>query len=318
MSNVVVRSTKGRFLPEVVHGLLDRLNWHEVVQPNAKVVIKVNLCTPEVEKISSADTSPELVEAVGQALLERTKDVLIVEAHSYRFPVEIAFANSGMNALAERLGIKTVNLSKAPQRDVGHSLLGPLPAILLDADVFINLPTLKTHALTYFTGAIKNLWGCVPRYDRIALHHSLDRLLVDLNRILKPRLCIMDGIIGVEGRGPTNGKPRRLDLVLGSRDPVALDATAMRLVGLDPSKCRHVVMAHEEGQGAFSEEDISLDSDVQRDWEDFEPAKLDWAVDWMNRLTRYTWFREHILGVDAIFYPTKRVVGFLRSMGIVR
>jgi len=318
MSTVVVRSTKSRLLKEVVREVLDRLDWQAIVAPQSKVVVKVNLCSPLAEQIQSADTSPELIRAACEVLLERTPHISIVEAHSYRFPAEMAFQNAGMYELERALGVRVVNLSKEPCREVGNPLLGPLPEILLSADVFVTLPTLKTHALTYFTGAIKNQWGCVPRYDRIALHHSLDRLLVDLNGILKPRLCIMDGIIGVEGRGPTNGKPRRLDLVLGSRDPVAMDATAMRLVGLDPSKCRHVVWASEAGQGVLDEGGITVDCNVPRDWPDFEPAHLDWAVDWMNRLTKYAWFREHILSVDAIFYPTKRVVGFLRAVRIVR
>jgi len=200
---------------------------------------------------------------------------------------------------------------------VGNPVLGALPRILLDADVFVTMPVLKTHALTYFTGAIKNQWGCVPRYDRIALHYALDRLLVELNALLRPRLCIMDGIIGMEGRGPANGKPRQLDLLLGSRDPVALDATAMRLVGLDPAKCAHVCQAAAAGHGSFEEKDITVDCDAVREWKDFEPAQLDWAIDWMNRLTRHEWFRTYILGVDAIFYPVKYVVGILRRIGIV-
>jgi len=317
-ATVVVRSTKNKDVLSVVRDVLARLDWHAIVPSDSKVVIKVNLCSPLLEHIATADTSPELIEATCILLRERTPNVAIVEAHSYRYPAEKAFENTGMYALGERLGVSVVNLSKERCRDVGNPLLGPLPEILLDADVFITMPVLKTHALTYFTGAIKNQWGCIPRHDRIALHHSLDTLLVDLNRILKPRLCIMDGIIGVEGRGPTNGKPRRLDLVLGSRDPVALDATAMRLVGLDPSKCRHVVLAFEAGEGMFHENEITVDSDVECDWADFEPARLDWAVAWMNRLTKYAWFREHVLGVDAIFYPTKRLVGFLRNVGIVR
>jgi uncharacterized protein (DUF362 family) len=302
----------------VVRESLDILEWESLVPRNGKVVIKINLCTPRPEEIEGADTSLQLVEAVYRVVRERTSEIAIVEGHSYRFPAELAFKTTGMYSLAERLGAKIINLSKEPCRDVDNDVLGRLPAILLDADLLVTMPVLKTHALTYFTGALKNQWGCIPRYDRIALHHSLDHLLAELNRILKPGLAIMDGIIGVEGRGPTSGNPRRLDLVLASRDPVALDATAMRLVGLDPTKCRHVMLAAERGQGAFWEDGILVNSDVQRSWSDFEPAKLDWAVDWMNRLTKYRWFRDYILGVDAIFYPTKRIVGFLRNVGIVR
>jgi uncharacterized protein (DUF362 family) len=318
MSMVIVRSTKDRPLTQVVRAVMDALRWREIVAPGARVVAKLNLNTPEIGKLESANTSPDLAASLCEVLLERTRNVTLVESHSYRYPAELAFENTGIYRVARQLGVSVVNLSTERCRDVGNTLLGPMPEILLDADVFVTLPVIKTHALTYFTGAIKNQWGCVPRYDRIALHYALDQLLVDLNALLKPRLCIMDGLVGVDGRGPTNGKPRRLDLVLGSRDAVALDATAMRLVGLDPRKCRHLVMAHQAGQGDFEESMIALDIDVERGWQPFEEAKLDWAVDWMNRLTRHRFFRERILGVNAIFYPTKALVGMLRKVGIVR
>ncbi len=318
MSKVIVRSVRDCPIDAAVRAILQALDWEAIVRPQAKVAIKLNLNTPEPAKVASANTSPQLAEAVCRAFLDRTPHVALVESHSYRYPAQLAFDNTGITAIGRKLGVAVVNLSEQPCRDVGHPLLGPMPEILLDADVFVTLPVVKTHALTYFTGAIKNQWGCVPRYDRIALHYALDQLLVDLNGLLKPRLAIMDGIVGVEGRGPTNGKPRRLDIVLGSTDPVALDAAAMRLVGLEPRKCRHVVMAHKAGQGCFEANDIDLDIDVARDWPPFEEAKLDWAVDWMNRLTRYDFFRNRILGVNAIFYPTKALVGVLRKVGIVR
>lgn len=298
--------------------ILERLSWRSIVRQNARVVIKLNLCEFDATKVANANTSPEVIRALVNVLKNQTKDITFVEAHSYRAPAEAAFKSTRIYELAEELGVKLVNLSKAPLRDVGNKLLGPMPEILLDANVFVTMPKLKTHALTYFTGALKNQWGCIPRHDRIAIHHSLDRGIVMLNELLKPKLCIMDGIIGMDDRGPTNGRPRPLDIILGSCDPVALDATAMRLVGLDPIKARHVVLAHEAGHGAFREEEIELDMNFEKHWENFKPAHLDWAVRSMNYMTRYRWFREYILSVNWIFYPTKHIVNFLRKIGIVR
>lgn len=315
---VVMRSARKKDLESVARDVLESLNWHEVVAPDASVVIKLNLNTSEPDKIEMANTSAELTEAVCRVLLTRTKDVTLVEAHAYRNTAEEAFEAHGTYKIAERTGVKIVNLSKDPGREIDNKLISPLPSILFDADVFITMPVVKTHALTYFTGSLKNQWGCVPRFDRIALHHGLDWLLVDLHRRLKPKLCIMDGLVGVEGRGPTNGKPRRLDVVFGSRDGVALDATAARLVGLDPSKCRHLMLAAQEGLGKFAENDIELDTDIKPDWEPFEAAKLDWAVAGMNRMTKYGFFRRHFLENDAVFNSGKRVVNVLRNVGIVR
>lgn len=318
MPKVVVRSLIDQLLAETTETVMAACGWENLVAPGAKVVIKLNLNTADPAKIESANTSPDLVEALCRVLQTRTHDITLVEAHAYRHPAEEAFQVCGIYDIAERTGVEIVNLSKQPCRDAGNPLLGPLPEILLDADVFITMPVIKTHALTYFTGALKNQWGCIPRYDRIALHWALDELIVELHRILKPKLCIMDGIIGVEGRGPTNGKPRELGIVLGSTDAVALDATAMRLVGLDPIRARHVVLAYKAGLGEFGEDEIEVDSDIEPDWEPFEPAELDWAVAWMNRLSKYAWFRRHILEVDSIFQVGKRTVNILRQVGVVR
>src|SRR5207245_11018054 len=130
-----------------------------------------------------------------------------------------ALAVSGYNEIAKELNVELANLTESPWAKVTVPPAGEvdLPRMLLDCDVFITLPVLKTHALTYFTGALKNQWGCLPQYDRILLHKHLDRLLATLHAVLRPTLAVMDGIIAMEGRGPANGKPRRMDVVLASR-----------------------------------------------------------------------------------------------------
>lgn len=318
MSKVVIRSIKNSSVQAAVSEILEKLDWKSIVKPDSRVVIKMNLCEFDAQKVCNANTDPKVICALVNKFKEQTEDITLVEAHSYRAPAEAAFKSTGIYELVEELGVKLVNLSKSPLRDIGNKLLGPMPEILLDADVFITMPKLKTHALTYFTGALKNQWGCIPRHDRIAIHHSLDRGIVMLNELLKPKLCIMDGIIGMDDRGPTNGRPRPLDIILGSTDPVALDAIAMRLVVLNPAKARHVVLAYEAGHGKFAKEEIEVDMNFEKDWENFKPAKLDWAIRSMNYMTRYRWFREYILSVNWIFYPTKKLVNILRRIGIVR
>jgi len=315
---VVVRSVRQKSPQSVVQEMFDSLGWHSFVPPHSSVVIKLNLNTADPTKIASANTSPELVKAVCKVLQSRTRNITLVEAHAYRHSADEAFNVCGIYNLAQHIGVRVVNLSEQPTRDVGINTIGQLPEILLDADVFITMPVVKTHALTYFTGSLKNQWGCVPRFDRIALHWALDEMIVELQRTLKPKLCIMDGIIGVEGRGPTNGKPRELGIILGSTDAVALDATAMRFVGLDPQKARHVLLASKAGLGEIDESSIQIDSDIVPDWPPFEPAKLDWAVAWMNRWSKYAWFRHYLLEIDVVFQIGKRLVAVLRNIGVVR
>jgi hypothetical protein len=105
---------------------------------------------------------------------------------------------------------------------------------------------------------------------------------------------------------------------LGSRDGVALDATAARLVGLEPALCRHLVMAHEAGLGVFDEKEIVLDADITPDWEPFEAAKTDWAIAGMNSMTKYPFFRKYFLEVEPVFKAGKATVNALRRLGVVR
>jgi uncharacterized protein (DUF362 family) len=318
-STVVLRSTADRSVSEVVQECLSFCSWRSWVERDALVVIKPNLCTGVPEKIEMSNTDPRITEAVCELLLTRTKRIYIGESDGLRQKAQNAFAASGYVDLARRLGVELVNFSEAPWARVKCEPAGEieLPRLLLEADVFITLPVLKTHALTYFTGSLKNQWGCLPQYDRILLHKYLDRLIVSLHRVLRPKLALMDGIVGLEGRGPTNGKPRRLDVILASRDAVALDATAMRLVGLEPKRARHVVLAAEQGLGTVRKDEIVVDGDWERHATQFEPAILDVAISAMNYMSRYRWFVKHMLERDHIFYPIRAFVQLLRKVGVV-
>ncbi|HLB25469.1 MAG TPA: DUF362 domain-containing protein [Nitrospirota bacterium] len=318
-SKVVIRHTDKGLRP-ALEAVLQSLSWEKTVFPGARVVIKPNYCTAIPEKVEAANTSFELLKTFCEILKSRTSNITIGESAGPRHSAEEAFIANNASALRDELGVSILDFEKDKRttRDIDFFGEMELPETLLKADVFITLPKLKTHALTYFTGSLKNQWGCVPNPRRILFHMYIDRLLVELNRIFRPQLCIMDGITGMENRGPTNGTPRSLGLVLGSNDPVALDATAMRLAGLDVSRARHIVLAGLEGLGETDERNIELDMDGKDDIAPFEPARFDWALKAMNYMTRYEWFVKNILLNDRVFIPTKKAVNVMRKLGIVR
>lgn len=316
-SKVAVLSTRSSSVLDCMRGILEELDWKKHIREGASVVIKPNLSWPGNDRASYANTSSDVLDALIRILLERTDKIIVGESDGTRFSVDECFEASGYADVIARNGVRWVNFSKAPSEPVGLRLLEgfELPIDLMRCDVFITLPKLKTHALTYFTGALKNQWGCIPRYDRILLHKQLDELIVELNSLLKPALSIMDGIWAMEGRGPVNGRKVGLNLLLGSRDPVALDASAMRLVGLDPHRARHVVLAAEKGLGKFSNEEIELSGDASGKFE-IEPAKLERTVRLMNSLTRYPFFTRYILLNNTIFKLGKGAVAVLRRFGL--
>lgn len=139
---------------------------------------------------------------------------------------------------------------------------------VLASDGLISLPKLKSHGFTVMTGAVKNQFGCVPGLHKSEFHVKLQqvdgfaRMLVDLNRLLRPRLYIMDAVWAMEGNGPRGGRPKRVNALLLSSDPVALDATACRLIGLPPEDVPAVRQGGLMGLGFWREAEIALVGDA--------------------------------------------------------
>jgi ferredoxin len=135
----------------------------------------------------------------------------------------------------------------------------------LAVDGIVSLSKLKTHGLTRMTGAIKNQFGCVPGVLKSEFHARLpdvehfSQMLVDLSRLLRPRLYVMDGIVAMEGNGPRNGDPRPMAALLLSGDPVALDATACRMMNLDPALVPTVTWGQRLGLGTYRQPEIRGD-----------------------------------------------------------
>jgi uncharacterized Fe-S center protein len=158
---------------------------------------------------------------------------------------------------------------------------------VLESDGVISLPKLKTHGFQKYTGCIKNQFGCVPGTLKAEYHVKLpnavdfSRMLVDIDGFVKPRLYIMDGINAMEGNGPRGGNPVTMRVILLSEDPVALDATACRLIDLDPSLVPTNIEGEKAGRGVWQIEKIELAGD---DFGGF--VKKDFDVD-RNRLKTY-------------------------------
>jgi len=319
-SKVFLRSVKDRVLREVLLETFDGLQWQSIIRPGAEVVIKTNHGDPSVRTPDCSNTSKELVQAVCEIIKEQTDCITIVESDGPRHKAEEVWRITGLDQTCRDMGIKLVNLSKEQTRHIAdHPIFkqpeNGLPSAILDADVFVDMPKIKTHALTGFTGSVKNLWGCVPRHDRVLLHRYLNDLLSDLVGLLKPQIGIMDGIVCMEGRGPTNGKARNLDVILASTDVVALDAVSTRLVGIDPYGVEHLVLAEQKNFGNIGSEQILIDGDFDKLKVGFEPAILDWPNRATNYMTRYKWFFKYVLSNDSLFYVAKKVVNVLRRIG---
>jgi ferredoxin len=108
----------------------------------------------------------------------------------------------------------------------------------MNADVIINLPKLKTHCQMLLTLGVKNMYGVIVGKQKVEWHHmagvnreTFASLLLDVYAVTKPALTILDGIWGMEGRGPSNGTPRKLNLLAAAEDAIAMDIAVCRMLG---------------------------------------------------------------------------------------
>jgi uncharacterized protein (DUF362 family) len=123
-----------------------------------------------------------------------------------------------------------------------------LPKTVLGVDFLVSMPKLKTHHWAGVTLSLKNMFGIVPGscygWPKNVLHWAgIDRSILDINAAARPDFAIVDGILGMEGNGPIQGTPKAAGIVLFGDDPVAVDATACRVMGLLPEKVPYLARA---------------------------------------------------------------------------
>jgi len=266
---------------------LEAVDWKKSIPQGAAVSLKVNLGWDLF--IPGSITSPLVAEALILELREHVGKLYMVEADQVLENVERAFHQSGMQQVCERTGVEWVNMSRAPY-DLLHLPDNvvlrhvEVPRILRET-LMITVPVMKTHAKTVITGALKNQWGCLNKM-RHEYHLVLDDALADLNSIVRPVLCLMDGTVGLEGNGPKSGRPRVADRILCSTDPVALDTIQAVCMGIDPASIPHLACCAERGVGTNDLRNIEVRGLDPRESEvRFAPAKHN-AVSWIETLLR--------------------------------
>jgi uncharacterized protein (DUF362 family)/Pyruvate/2-oxoacid:ferredoxin oxidoreductase delta subunit len=217
------------------------------VRPGQSVFLKVNLLL-KADPARAVTTHPELVRAVIRSARScGASDIAVGDSPGGRTTAAGArsiFETSGLAAVCAQENARTVLLDDEIVRRTleGGKLYSSfnLGRQAVEADVLINLPKLKTHGFMMFTGAVKNLFGCIPGLEKAQFHLKVpDRddfaqMLVDLLLACRPGLNIMDAVVAMEGDGPSGGTPRQTGALLASPDAVALDLVASAIAGYDP------------------------------------------------------------------------------------
>ena len=211
-------------------------------------------------------THPAVFKGVGKLLKEAGASVYYGDSPAFG-KSKANLRRSGLKQVGDDLGFNLADFDSG--RPVSHkdALLVKKFVIangVLDSDGLVSLPRLKTHGLVRFTGAVKNQFGCVPGLLKGQYHvklpdpYDFSAMLVDLNTLIKPRLYVMDGIRAMEGNGPRSGKLKQLNVLLLSSDPIALDATACRIIDLDPEIVPTSKPGEKAGLGTYHIENIEL------------------------------------------------------------
>ena len=238
------------------------------VKPEEKILLKPNLLSGALPQ-KAVTTHPAVFSAVAGLLREAGYEKLSYgdSPGNPGTTPDKAAAASGVAEAARKWNVAEADFSSGgvvrfPEGRKARSFY--LCRGVQEADAVINLCKMKTHALERITGGVKNLYGCVCGVKKAAGHaqypssEAFAEMLADLNRCVKPRLHIMDGIMAMEGNGPTSGTPRAMNVLLFSADPVALDTVFCALINVDPATVPTCVSGAESGLGVADPERIRV------------------------------------------------------------
>ncbi|HOD59794.1 MAG TPA: DUF362 domain-containing protein [Candidatus Syntrophosphaera sp.] len=292
MTKVQIRRLDDYVLPPLQEAVGEFLNpeLNSQWKHSKKVLLKPNLLgafPPE----RAVTTHPSLLEALILYFLDLGKEVWIGDSPGGTVNVEKVWQTCGLKDLAERYPVKLLNLSTAGYRELVYDDISvKISEVLWDYGIIINIGKLKTHGLVGFTGALKNLFGLVPGLAKSDYHrlypntNDFCRLLVAIYQLTKEHISysFIDGILGMDGPGPSAGRVRKYGLLLGSHNIPALDYIASKLMGFKLKDVPYLWDAlHKDGQ-------LISDIHIPTSFQDYKLPDVDIrTVKMSNKFLRY-------------------------------
>lgn len=215
-----------------------------------RVLLKPNLLTDRPPE-AAVTTHPVFLRAVIRLFQSFHAVVTVGDSPASTANLRRVWQITGVEAVCREEGVPLISFEEAGSRafsknGFSFSLANPV----LDADWIVNLPKVKSHGLTALTAAVKNLYGAVPGYAKTYLHkkvpRSLDfgKLLESIWSCLPQSLTIVDGVVGMEGQGPANGRPVSLGFLALGFDPFAMDAALCTLLKINPKNVPYLNTSH--------------------------------------------------------------------------
>lgn len=257
-----------------VEQVYQKLSWgfeqlggiESIIAKNKKILVNPNTLVgvhPDV----AATTHPVVMEAVFRILLEHDYPITYGDSPGFGDPKRV-MKKCGLLDIGEQYGVELADFSNGKTIHYPEGIVSKqfeIANAVFDNDAIINLAKMKSHALQRITGAVKNPFGCVVGYHKGLMHgrftnaYNFAEMLIDLDNYLQVDFHIMDGIVAMEGNGPRNGNPVKMNVLLMSVDPVALDTVFCRLINLNPMIIPTITYGQKYGLGSY--ENIELIGD---------------------------------------------------------
>lgn len=245
----LVKNSDGE-IKDTISKALELIDFKPPKNPIKSVVIKVNLCY-YWDSTTGYTTDPQMVSGIIDNVRGKygeDVDIMIAEADATAMKTKYAFPMLGYKKLARQKNVKLLNLSEDNLLD--HKVLVnsrkisfKVPQTLLDADLFINAPKLKIITATHITCAMKNLFGAIGTPRKFNYHPILEEAIVGINKILRPHLTIVDGLVAL-GRVPV-----KMNLIMAGTDSFSIDWIASQIMGYNPKRIKFLKIACKENLG---------------------------------------------------------------------
>jgi len=239
--------------------------FDELINGTSHVLVKPNQCKPS-PRHSGCQADGDVVEAVTRLVLERNpKSVVIgdgaIAGYDFGgFSTQESFDSSGVTEVANRLGVELRNLNAEAFEEVKVSGALVMDSVriaktVLESDVIISIPVLKTHIRTHATLSLKNMKGAMPGPEKRKSHRlGLDQAIVDLCSVVRPHYAIIDATVGMQGLWQYPDDTREMGLVVAGSDALYADVVGAALMGIDPAIIMHLqYLAEKEGKRASLE-----------------------------------------------------------------
>jgi len=263
MAKVVLTSASKNFADNDIRDAVSRsfdllgYNYPEKIDT---VIIKTNLCY-YWDYSTGETTDPRIISAIIDYLRARIGDdisIFVAEADATAMKTKYSFKILGYENLSKAKNVELLNLSEGEivEKQVSirnNTITLPVNKMLLESDLVINVPKLRTHNLVGLTCSLKNMFGAISKPRKFSYHKNLDAIIVAINKLVKSDICIVDGLIA-------RGKyPKKMGLILAGDDALATDFVVAKILGFNPRAIGHLKLAEKENVGDVNNTELIED-----------------------------------------------------------